>query len=233
MEEAARWLREIPKTGFLPVGRKAMVRGELDGDFMVDIGVDTYLQMSLAEVENYLKTKLTETMTMEQPIGTGIEKGRVVKLPTEETEIIEELSAEDLEFMNRRSKPRVAHTLQFPSTSKVHFVESYEGEAVDEDLRRLAIGPNSRAVEEDLERLKIGSNSQAVEEDLRRLELGPNSRAVKEDLRRLELGPVKSRVVERASPSSATDPAQTVIQAHVKESLFKRRTEFWRNNQGE
>jgi hypothetical protein len=184
MEGAARWLEEIPKTGLLPVGRKAMIRGELDGDFMVDIGAGTFLQMSLTEVGTFLRTRLTKTMAMEQLIRTDKEKGKVVKLPTEEVEIIEELSAEDLEFMTKRSKPRVAHTSS--STSKVHF---------------------------NIEPLEEGT--------------------VEEDLKRLEIGPVKSRVIERASPAMVTDPAQTVIRAHVKESLFKRRTEFWRNNQEE
>ena len=164
MEDARRWLEESQKTGFVPIGQRAMMRGTLGDDFIVGIGADTFVSMDRARVEEHIRTRLGEVATRA--------RGETVQLLQDgEQEIIEELTAADLALLEQRERPRRAHVA----------------------------GPGAKPA-------------------------GRTTTTLEEDMGRLDVGPVRAHVVERRAPSRAADPSETVIRAHVKESLFKRRT---------
>lgn len=105
------WLRgEGTLVGWVPIGKKAMMRGTLGGPYLVGLGADTFIEM---EGEEALKQHLGKGVSVESPQTAQInddEEERPI-------EIFEELSEQDLRLLESRGQPRIAHTPIHPGST--------------------------------------------------------------------------------------------------------------------
>lgn len=106
---ARSWLQEGEKgtlAGWVPIGKRAMMRGTLGGPYLVGLGADTFVEMDGGE----LRQHLGEKMSIDPPPAVRVEE-------EEPIEIVEELSEQDQQLLESRGRPRIAHTPTHPGES--------------------------------------------------------------------------------------------------------------------
>lgn len=167
--------------GWLPIRGIAAVKGEWGEECLVDVGAGIFLEMSVEEYNAHVSKVGEKGKAKVGPVTAPAWKDNadVVNPPEGEPfEIIEELTEMDRYLLESRGKPRIAHTLLYPSDPA------------------MKTAPDQLS---DLMKMVTVNQEQ-------------------------ETGPLKSKVVERNPPPVTHDPAQTVMEAQVKASLFKRKT---------
>lgn len=126
--------------GYIPLGKKALIKGAIAEPFIVDVGADTLLEMSREETLRVLDAKLVvETKG-------GKEDERIfARDGLQPFEIIEEMDEDDLELLEKKGKPRVAHAATGQAKKKIPATPPV---TLAEELATLEVGPlKSRVIE--------------------------------------------------------------------------------------
>lgn len=102
---------------WIPLGERCLVRGKLKEDrpMLVDQGARVFLDMSQGETRKWVGGKLRRQLRR---------PGVLEELEGEGFEIKEDLTLQDIELLNSRDKPRIAHT--FTGTSSVPSLKKEE-----------------------------------------------------------------------------------------------------------
>lgn len=128
--------------GYIPLGKRALIRGKITEPFVVGLGADTFLEMTKEEALQLLDSRLgsnVENINKDETADAGEE------VESRPFEIIEEMKEEDLRLLEMKGKPRIAHKATAQTEKKTIVISPV---TLAEELETLEMGPlRSRVIE--------------------------------------------------------------------------------------